>query len=542
MKKLILSLSLLASCGYFINSIDGSAPKVLKMKTQKLSVVFSHNINGETHPCGCRHHPLGGLPQVAGKMEEIKKSHPIFYVDTGDTLFDNVEVPKTLIRSQEYKAETIAKALEMLNLALFTPGDQDFANGTEYLNTIQAKHKLPIFLSNLTNRKMFKYHKEIQIIENGPHKLFFMAVLEPSLIRSNTLRLQLEDPATALTKTIKKAEDLGYTSSNSMHRLILMSHSGFDKDVALAKKFPQLDWIIGAHTQSFFRKPRKEGKTQIVQVLSRNHYLGEIEFDFTGDKTKDKYHIHEMRDSEKDKLTPNPFTAFIDTFKSNLKKIQSDEQDVLLANYNHSKKVFPYETAASCLECHEKQTEFWQGTAHSVAYITLKKAKEENNLACIKCHALGTSDPRGFSAVKNIIKFNPEFVKEHQVEAQTQAYWKKFNASISLTKSVRDSSPTQRRKVAQKWTQHDENFKLSHNFANVQCLNCHAQSTDHPFESVKNTMAPDELYKSMKKACIGCHTADQSPEWYEKNKKGLAGDLNELVLVEKMKKVACPKK
>lgn len=542
MKKLLFCLLFLASCGYFINSMEGTGPTVLKMETKKLSVVFSHNINGETHPCGCRHHPLGGLPQVAGKMHELKKSHPIYYVDTGDTLFDNVEVPKTLIRSQEYKAESIVQALELLNLSLFTPGDQDFANGIAYIKKLQENHKLPIFVSNLVNPKIFKYHKEVQVIENGPHKLFFIAVLDPALIRNKTTAMFFAEPLVAIKGAIEKAKGLGFSSSNSMHRLILMSHSGYDKDKVIAEKYPQLDWIIGAHSQSFFRKPRKVGNTKLVQVLSRNHYLGEIQFDFTGDKSKDKYLIHEMRDSEKDKLKPNPFIAFIDEHKAKLKSIQTAEQDVMLANYDKNKKVFPYETASSCMECHEKQSEFWQGTAHSVAYITLKKAKEENNLACIKCHALGTNDPRGFASVKNIIKFNPDYVKEHQVEAQRKEYWKKFNASISLNKSVRDSSPKQRRKVAQKWVALDEKYKLSHNFANVQCLNCHVQSTDHPFESVKTTMNSDQLYKSMKKACIGCHTADQSPEWYEKTKKGLAGNLNELVLVEKMKKVACPKK
>lgn len=542
MKKLIFILLFLSSCGYFIQSIDDSAQAVLKLNTKKLSLVFSHNINGETHPCGCRHHPLGGLPQVAGKMHEIKQANQIFYVDTGDTLFDNVEVPKTLVRSQEYKARTIVQGLEKLGLQLFTPGDQDFANGANFLRQLQSENKLPVFVSNLLSKDLFKYHKKYQIIENGPHKLFFMAVLDPVLIRDKRISLKFEEPITAIPKAINDLERMGYSSSDPFHRLILMSHAGYDKDKILAEKFPQIDWLIGAHSQSFFRKARKIGQTNMVQVLSRNHYLGEIQFDFTGNKTKDKYLIHEMRDEVKDKLKPNPFIAFIDEHKAKLKKIQSDEQDLMLAEYDKNKKVFPFETAASCLECHEEQAKFWQGTAHSLAYVTLQKAKEENNLSCIKCHALGTNDPRGFASVKNIIKFNKDFVKEHEVAKQRKKYWNQLNASLSMTKSVRETSSSERVKVSNKWMKHDEKFKISHNFANVQCLNCHSKDPDHPFESVKSTMNADQLYKSMKKACIGCHTSDQSPEWYEKNNKGLATKLNELVLVEKMKKVACPKK
>ena len=353
----------MTSCGYFIQSIDDSAKTVLKLNTKKLSVLFSHNINGETHPCGCRHHPLGGLAQVAGKMHEIKQANKTFYIDTGDTLFDNVEVPKSLIRSQEYKARTITQALEMLGLKLFTPGDQDFANGSSFIKKLQEERELPVFVSNLNDNKLFKSFKKYQIIENGPHKLFFISVIDPSLIRDKSLSLKFEEPMTAIQKAIKEVKSLGYTSSNSFHRLILMSHSGYEKDKILAEKFPEIDWLIGAHSQSFFRKPRIIGKTKIVQVLSRNHYLGEIQFDFTGDKSKDKYKIHEMRDEVKNKLKPNPFISLIDSHKAKLKKIQSEEQDLLLLEHDNNKKQFPFETAASCMECHEKQTKFWQGTA-----------------------------------------------------------------------------------------------------------------------------------------------------------------------------------
>lgn len=538
----LFTLLFIASCGYFINSIDGPGNTVLKLETKKLSVIFSHNINAETHPCGCRHHPLGGLPQVAGKMHEIKQDHPIYYVDSGDTLFDNVEVPKSLINSQEYKAENLLKALNLLDLQLFTPGDQDLANGLSYLRKLQKTSRLPILLTNLNNDAIFEHHKKFQIIENGPHRIYFLGVLEPSLIRKPNERVNFGESIPAIEKGIKLIEDAGYNHKDPFHRLILLSHSGIDKDKQIAKKFNQIDWIIGAHTQSFLRKPRKEGNTKIVQILSRNHYLGEIIFDFTGDKTKDKYQIHEMRDEEKNKLKPNPFVAWIDKHKSELKEIQIKEQDLLYKEYQKNQKTFPYETAASCMECHDEQAKFWQGTAHSLAYITLKNAKEENNLSCVKCHSLGTNDPRGFSRVKDLIKFNKDFVKTHEVEKRREDYWKKFDASIKVSTSIREMSSADRVKVSEKWMRHDTSFTVSHNFANVQCLNCHTKSSDHPFDSSEKTLVGEARYKSMKNACLNCHTSDQSPEWYQKDKRGLAGELNELILVEKMKKIACPKK
>jgi len=93
MKKYLLPLLLLlASCSYFIDKVDKT--HVAKAPVEKkMSLLFSHNISGETHPCGCRNFPLGGLPQVAGLFAKISNDSEILYVDTGDTFFPSSVVP-----------------------------------------------------------------------------------------------------------------------------------------------------------------------------------------------------------------------------------------------------------------------------------------------------------------------------------------------------------------------------------------------------------------------------------------------------------------
>ena len=92
MKKILLPLLfILSSCSYFISHIDKNERAAEDQKKsnspQTLALVFSHNISGETHPCGCRNFPLGGLPQVAGLFSSLSKNAEVFYVDTGDTFF-----------------------------------------------------------------------------------------------------------------------------------------------------------------------------------------------------------------------------------------------------------------------------------------------------------------------------------------------------------------------------------------------------------------------------------------------------------------------
>ena len=84
----------------------------------------------------------------------------------------------------------------------------------------------------------------------------------------------------------------------------------------------------------------------------------------------------------------------------------------------------------------------------------------------------------------------------------------------------------------------DEKNEVTHNFANVQCLNCHDKAGDHPFEMddvVKKTT--DYMSK-----CLKCHTSDQSPSWYSKNDKGIATTVNKAYVSGIIKKIACPKR
>jgi nitrate/TMAO reductase-like tetraheme cytochrome c subunit len=153
-------------------------------------------------------------------------------------------------------------------------------------------------------------------------------------------------------------------------------------------------------------------------------------------------------------------------------------------------------------------------------------AKEQNNLTCIKCHSLGLGEPKGFSAAKNMISFKGKPIID---------YWNQIHALSSEVKSVRKLSGSEIKAINKSWTDIDKKSSIKHNFANVQCLNCHTQHDEHPF----NPDAPsskEHRLGQIKNKCLACHTGDQSPEWYGKDEK----TLNEKVYTQKLKKMSCP--
>ena len=505
---------------------------------EQLSLLFSHNINGETHPCGCRRFPLGGMAQVAGLMEHLRPQGPLIYVDAGDTFFSTSSLNPTTEKSSRFQAEQIGRFLHNLDLSFFVLGDQDLAGGMEFLGQLLQKNKITLLLANAA--KSFPLaHRPWSKVSAGRWHLFLTAVAAPATFPQQ-YQTQLTAPQPALKKVISQMRQAGFIPHHPTHRLMILSHQGMLEDRQLAKKFPDISWIIGAHTQDFTKTPVQVRQTKIVQVLSRNHYLGQIIFSPKG-LAEDQFLSHEIRDELKDHLAPNPYLKELQAFKQSIKKIQWEEELAFSSGQGQTTQAILAQTTQSCLQCHEEQTQKWQQTSHALAYSTLIRVNEESNTQCIGCHTLAYQKPEGFSSTRHLIRWEDA---PKQLQQQQQKYWQAFQQEFAQMGEVRSLSAEQTAKYAQKWAQLDERLQVSHNFSNVQCLNCHEQSHHHPFEMAPRPSSNESAaklalskQKKLQVRCLSCHLPDQSPEWYDEDAKQ---QVNPRILAKKIKEVACP--
>ena len=221
-------LSLLSSCSRFVESTDESFNDVVDTKTKSdhLNLLFSHNINGETHPCGCRNFPLGGLPQVKGALFENKKAAPSLYVDSGDALFPSTQVPKFLEKSQVFTAKKIAESFDLNGLDFFTPGDQDFAYGIEFLGEISKNYKFKFVISNIIENDTIK-SSPFEVIKYAGQDIVFLGIVNPSLIQPQHKALfsPIDQALKTTISTVKKK-----LSKSKNINIILLSYSGMDRD------------------------------------------------------------------------------------------------------------------------------------------------------------------------------------------------------------------------------------------------------------------------------------------------------------------------
>lgn len=527
---LALSFLVLSSCNFIASKLGGDDYSVVGLESEKLSLLFSHNISGETHPCGCRTFPLGGLPQIAGQMSELKKAgSELFYVDTGDTFFPANRLTMGMENSQKFAAKNLAKGLNQLGLKYHVPGDQDFSAGVDFYADILKENGITMLVANASEANKIPHQKWI-VLERGPHKVFMIGISDPKLLLDQAAPL-FTDPEKVLPAVINEIKSAGWKQDNPFHRLILLSHSSYEQDEIWARKFPVFDWIIGSHSQKFTRKPLVEGSTKIVQVLSQNHYLGEVKIDMTASKESDSYQLHEIHESLSQKLSPNPFEEFIQKHKTEMGRLQEIEQRG--QKQVQSESLAPYASANSCIECHQDQAEKWHSTSHAIAYATLINANEGKNLTCVKCHSLGLGEERGFTNALDMTTFEDDKKREQ--------YWKEVTKAFSGIDSIRELPPKEVTKLSKKWLKLDEQHGVTRQMANVQCLNCHDQHPDHPFHVNQNRPSEAQKLSNMKDKCLSCHNADQSPEWYLKDDNGLPGRINHELLEGKIKAIGCPK-
>jgi len=533
----LLGLSLV-SCGLIIGLDKKHNATSVDIDKKHFSIVFSHSVSGETHPCGCRHHPLGGLPQVAGKLHDLKKSKDIFYVDTGDLLFPSNVVPSHIEKSLSFAALNLAKGLDKIGLKYFVPGDQDLALGWPFLKTVLKEVKFELLISNLANEKTIA-HKKFVKIKFGKKKIYMVGLVHPEAFNNRKLSKDFISPTTAMPKLLNELKAQGYDNKNKNDLLVVLSHAGMDADEVLAKKFPQIDWVIGAHSQSFTNFPNEVGKTKLVQVLSKNHYFGEVMIADEGQEIKEPFKYHEMREQVSELLKDNPWTKFINDHKTKLEVIREQEQKMFSSFSSEHKKLA---TAQSCLECHQDQSDHWQQTAHSVSFASLINANEANNTTCIKCHSLGLDDKAGFVNFNDMVAFKgKDQKKEKEFKAHQDKYWKEVKNAFKGVESVRKESKKSIKRLSDKWIAIDKKFGVEHSFANVQCLNCHAQHPDHPFSVGEGEKTPEKKFQAMKDRCLSCHTPEQAPEWYGKDKRGIQSRIDDGKIRQMMKKISCPK-
>jgi hypothetical protein len=128
---------------------------------------------------------------------------------------------------------------------------------------------------------------------------------------------------------------------------------------------------------------------------------------------------------------------------------------LLIAPWIFSEEAGTYVGSMKCAPCHSPINHTWQATNHARAIESLKKTKQENLPACVKCHVTGYERDGGF--IDN---------------------------------------------------------ELTPEMAGVQCEVCHGPGSNH----LKNPVGGKMIKKTGEETCRQCHTKGQDPGFNYKEK------------------------
>jgi len=233
---------------------------------------------------------LGGIPRRRTLIDQIrvesKNDHePLLLLDAGDifqgTLYFN-----------QYQGQADLDFYNTLAYDAGTIGNHEFDRGQQVLANFITKAKFPIISANLdiaSSSPLYGKVRPWHILDMKGEKIgiFGLTTTDTEILSSVGDGVKFTDPIAAARTSVQNLKQQG------INKIIALTHIGFENDVVLAQKVPDIDIIIGAHSHTPvgnipnanhpYPLVQKNGKKEPVLVVTDwewGKYLGDLSVSF----------------------------------------------------------------------------------------------------------------------------------------------------------------------------------------------------------------------------------------------------------------------
>lgn len=369
---------MLRALGVFIASVlvltlGCVAIPVDKKPAEKITLVYSGNLDGELEPCGCSEGGnKGGIKRIVRVTDQLRAKTPDLFLVSAGGLFVS-EMPQ-----DKLKSEYILKGFEALNFDAVGVQWRDFGYGPEFLH----RQPLPLVVSNGMNIGLAKSKS----IERAGRRVSFFNWLNP---KSNPAQGMVHEPSAsddtrALAQMILQAKLAGQTT-------ILASTLTLEE---AQKNLPldNVDIVIIKAKYEVFGEPRKIGKTVFLEPGSRGMRIGVLDLvlDAQGGVVSFGHEVIALPPEVGD--APR-MTAWYDEYNAKV-KADYEKRTALRAQIKGEKT--PYASAESCKQCHAAEHAKWRDSPHAGAFFKLQDVNKAFDPNCIACHTVGFEQSGGY--------------------------------------------------------------------------------------------------------------------------------------------------
>lgn len=253
MKKILIVIFLL--CLNFANAAE-------------VTILHTSDTHGRISPIEYK-----GVKDVGGFSRRVYFFSKTKYENRNVLLLDSGDVFQGSVYYRLDKGLLNAKLLSYIKYDAITLGNHEFDNGLKTLKRNIKKSKTTFLSANVHFKDAYlkKYIKPYIIKEIDGEKFLIIGVTTKHLGNlTTTANIKITNPSEEIFKIIQSVK---------YDKLIILSHCGLDEDKEIAKKFPQIDLILGGHNHFFFEYPVYVNSVPIIQDGEFGIRVGKIKFD-----------------------------------------------------------------------------------------------------------------------------------------------------------------------------------------------------------------------------------------------------------------------
>ena len=247
------------------------------MKTKKFVILHSNDMHGDffAEDEQERGELIGGLALLSGYINKVRaEEENVLYVIAGDMLQGSTI-------DTEYKGISTIEIMNYLAPDVVALGNHEFDYGLPHLLFLEKMANFPIVNANLYikqyNRRLMR---PFIILKKAGFEILFTGIITEKVIDS----IKQDDLIGSFITLQEASREVGKISNayklNDIDLTILLTHIGFDSDVALAKMLkPEwgIDMIIGGHSHTILEKPDKVNNILIAQAGVGTDQIGRFD-------------------------------------------------------------------------------------------------------------------------------------------------------------------------------------------------------------------------------------------------------------------------
>lgn len=402
-------------------------------QTRPLVLVASGDTAGWIVPCGCASNQSGGLLRRGEYIDKLSQRADVVYVDVGGAVRGTSEYDIA-------KLEAIMRGEMAMGVTIHNIGAAEAALGADALRRMDKKLGEPMLFTsaNVRDADGEKIISRYQLVKSSGRRIFITGVLSQ----------ELSPPGIQVTPPLPAILDALEATRGRRDTAIILVYAPEAELRELARQLPEVDAIIGGPTGQAIA-PQRIGPTLLAAATNKGKFLVELKLPApeSGDHVHGKVvEISEDFDDHPAQrrnlkvlyamLADRDFTPEQTSFVSDT--VSQKDNDVRIAGTH------------ACVDCHMRDCELWDGSAHAHAWATLKKDGSHVDSYCQQCHVTGYGLAGGFVSAKR----TPQF-------------------------------------------------------ASVGCESCHGPSQAHVDDSAVHTA----YYQSAASTCVTCHDRENSPQF-----------------------------